>query len=325
MKKDVVKIFLAAGAMVFILVFFRQAQAIGGDFSIELSPAHPTPGTRTTARIISYSFEVDRSDIVWRVDGKIATEGAGEKSFEFTAPAAGKELEISVGVVTEKGEKASKSLKIVGNDVDLLWEALTSVPSWYKGRALPVVQSSVRIAAIPHLFSAGAEISSSELVYEWFLNFEKDLAASGRGKNYFTFMIKDYDDTTVSLKVSSRDGKVVFEKGTVFNIDDNEPKVVFYEENLLEGTRYNAAFPERIKIDKDEIIVRAEPYFFSNGDAGNFSYQWAMNEEEIEQEGLRNILSFRREGESGASSIGFKISNLLQELQSAERSFEIEY
>jgi len=323
MKKDVVKILF----LLVILAGFslNRAYAIGGDFSIELSPAHPAPGARTTARIVSYSFEVDRSDIVWRVDGKIAAEGAGEKSFEFTAPAAGKEIELGVGVVTEKGEKAFKSLKIVGNDVDLLWSALTSVPSWYKGRALPVVQSSVRIVAIPHLFSAGAEISSSELVYEWFLNFEKDLAASGRSKNYFTFAIKDYDDTTVSLKVSSRDRKVVFEKGTVFIIDNIEPKVVFYEENLLEGPRYNMAFSERIKIDKDEIIVKAEPYFFSGGDVSNFSYQWTMNGEGIEQDGLQNLLAFKRSGESGASSIGFEMSSLLQELQSAEGIFEIEY
>ena len=54
----------------------------------------------------------------------------------FVLPNLGKESILTVNIVTNQGVKTSKTKKFSGSDIDFLWEANTSVPAGYKGKAL---------------------------------------------------------------------------------------------------------------------------------------------------------------------------------------------
>ncbi|MBI4691956.1 MAG: hypothetical protein HY773_00720 [Candidatus Terrybacteria bacterium] len=324
MRKNIIVIIIV---IIAAIITANHTQAIGTDFSIDLIPSDPVPNTETRARISSLHFDANRAKITWELDGKALLSGMGERDFTFTSPELGKERRLTVYVITSEGGQAKKTLNLIGHDIDLLWEALTYTPVGYKGRAAPVIESFVRVAAIPHLFSKGKEIAGSDLIYEWYLNFKKDIPASGAGKNSFTFQLRDFDDFDVVLKVSSRDNGAVFEKGFTLSADSisTKPKILFYENNPLEGPRYNKALAREIVLSNGEIGIRAEPFFFSNPALERLSYEWTMNAQKIFPEKFANVLSLRAGGGAGRSVINLRISNPMNLLQTAEEKIEIQY
>src|SRR3989338_407144 len=80
---------LLAISAVFIFSNNGLAQEIndyGSDFSIELVPDNPRPDQAVSAKIVSYQFDVNRSNVVWILDGKIITQGQGKKTADFVLP-----------------------------------------------------------------------------------------------------------------------------------------------------------------------------------------------------------------------------------------------
>lgn len=206
---------------------------------------------------------------------------------------------------------------------DLLWETNTYTPPWYSGKALPVLQAQVKVAAVPYSMTSGVAISPSKLVYDWFLNYKKNINASGPGKRFFVFKINDYDDQVVNLKVSNQSGEPLFEKTITLSADRIEPKILFYEENILEGPRCSSAMPNDFQMSGRDLVIRAEPFFFSKSNLEGLVYEWRMNGEQIEPEQFMNILSLRTGEESGRASISLGVSNPVNVLQFAQGALNI--
>lgn len=209
--------------------------------------------------------------------------------------------------------------------VDLLWEANTYTPSWYQGKALPVIQSQVKVTAIPYSVSTGVAIPPSKLVYEWFLNDKKNLNASGTGKRQFVFRINAYDDHVVNLKVSDQSGAILLGKAITLSVDRIKPKILFYEYNELDGARYNKALNKEIQLNDSEITINAEPYFFSRKDLEYLSYNWSINNQKAEIEKFPNSIFLKKGEGSGVSVIGLKVENTLNILQFAENFLRINF
>ncbi|MEK7607901.1 MAG: hypothetical protein AAB484_03215 [Patescibacteria group bacterium] len=310
-----------------ILFLVSQASAIeintfDSEFSIEIIPNNPAPNEQIFAKTISYQFDIDRSNITWTLNGEIIAKGVGKKDASFLAPDFGKESRLVVSIITDKGISISKTLSFVGNDIDLLWEAETSVPAWYKSKALPAFKSLVKITAIPHLFSGGAEITPSGLVYEWSVNYEKIPDASGANKNSFAFQINDHEKIPIGLRVSNKNKSANLEKYMDVSTDRTRPKIIFYGDNPLEGPDFGNALEVETNLSSKEMAIRAEPYFFANPPVGGLSYSWTMNDQEINPDAFPNVLSLRTSGEPGSSIIGLKIRGAFQ---SAEKFIKINF
>lgn len=310
MRKNYLKIILL---LIFPLLFFGgyaaaiEINTFDSEFSIEIIPNNPAPGEQVSAKAVSYQFDINRSSIVWTFNGEVIAKGVGKRDANFIYPGFGKESRLNISIVTDKGLTVSKNIKFIGNDIDFLWEAGTTVPAWYKGKALPSFKSLVAITSIPHLFSGGAEISPSGLVYEWSINYENLSDASGAGKNSFTFQINDHEKTAVGLRVSNKDKSVSFEKYTDISTDGVSPKIVFYGDSPLEGPDYGNALGKEIGLFSGETTIRAEPYFFSDSPVGGLSHNWTMNDEEIKPDAFPNVLSLRAGGTAGSSIIELRL------------------
>lgn len=325
MRKDIIKILFAVMTMA-VFCGFQQALAIGEDFTIGFLPQYPKAGETVIATIRTYSFDVNRAEIIWQVDGKVMAKGIGKKNLKLTAPDLGKERIITVSINASKDIKMTKSFHLVGNEVDLLWEALTNTPAWYRGKALPVIQSSVKIVAMPYLYFKGAIIPDSNLVYDWFVNYKKDINNSGAGKKSFAFKMNNYDNYIISVSVSSLDGSVVFEKGIHFSVAEFAPKIIFYKEHPMEGVLCNNALSGEISLTENEISLRAEPFFFSKQNLNNLTYQWKMNGKAVTPEQRKTAIDFRLEGaSSGNALINLGIQNPVNLLQNAVNSLRINF
>jgi len=306
----------------FVFVSFAlvgSSQAIGEDFYVEFSPETPGPNTSVSANLISYSFDVNRANIVWVLNGQTKLRGTGQKSFSFVTGNLGSRTDISVSITAEDGIQLRKNFSFQVADVDILWEALNYTPANYKGKSLATSGSLIRITAIPYFPE-----SSSKLIYEWQIDYKNFPDFSGMGKNSFVFKSADiYNKNKIGLTVSNYDRSVVAKKSV--DIEIGAPKILLYEESPLEGPKYNRALTGGVQLEQDEIIVRAEPYFFSIKDLEKLSYEWFMNKEKVIPEESSNILSLRKRESSGRSLINVKISNPANILQYADNSLGINY
>jgi hypothetical protein len=318
MKKDV-KI-LVAMAVLIVFGIFNQTQAID-DFFAEFSPENPGPNTTVSAKANSYSFDINRASISWIVNGQTKLKGTGEKNFSFQTGDIGSVTKLSVLITTEKGASFRKDFSFRTADVDILWEALTYTPQGYKGKALATSESLIRITAVPHFPES---VSPSKLIYDWSVDFKNKPDVSGLGKR--TFLLKSaqvFQENKISVSVSNYDRSVIAKKNISIKI--SQPKIIFYEENPLEGTRFNQVLQKDFQMASDTINIRAEPFFFSTINLKNLLYEWAMNNQKILPETFSNILSLARGEQSGKSAIGLKISNPINIMQFAENSLQINY
>jgi len=190
----------------------QEINDYSSDFSIELVPDNPRPNQAVSAKIVSYQFDINRSDITWIFNGKTVASGTGKKTADFVLPSLGQETVLKVSIVTNEGVKTSKTKKFSGSDIDFLWQARTSVPAGYKGKALAGRKAFVKITALPSLYSASGAVSRSNLVYDWTFNYKNLPDDSGAGKNTLLIRMNDMGDYVIGVKVSTKDNRTSFQK-----------------------------------------------------------------------------------------------------------------
>ncbi len=312
-----ISVLFACAFVSFALVF--HTQAINEDFYVDFLPEIPGSNSSVFANLVSYSFDVNRANITWILNGQTKLRGTGQKNFSFVTGDLGTRTSISVLVTTDEGAQVKKDFSFQPAAVDILWEALNYTPLAYKGKSLPVSGSLIKITALPYFSEA-----SSRLIYEWQIDYKNFPDISGTGKDSFVLDSADiYNTNKIKVTVSNYNKTITAQKS--IDIEIGVPKVVFYEESPLEGPKYNKALVGEIQLEQDEIIVRAEPYFFSTKDLKKLSYEWFMNEQKIFSEEFPNIFFIRKGESSGSSIIGVKISNPLNILQYADVNLGINY
>lgn len=268
--------------ILFILLLLpAKIGAIGGDFFVVFQPENPAPNSPVTVKLKSFQFDVNRASIIWEVDEKITAGGMSEKTIQLISPDLGRTKKITAYVTTADDLQTSQSFILNGSDLDFLWEAITSVPAGYKGKALAAAGSTVRVSAIPYLFKDGKKLFSENLIYEWSLDFTRKINDSGAGKDSFVFSLDNNKNHTVVLKVSDRSETISFEKGFTISGEDTLPEILFYEEHPLEGPIYRRALSNEINLRAGDLALRAEPFYFSRENIANLSYKWEMNNKSL--------------------------------------------
>jgi hypothetical protein len=309
--------FIAAISTLLIISPAKAQLTTGQDFFVEFTPEYPGANTFVSGRVGSYSFDINRAEIAWIVNNKVAAMG---KNFSFTTGGLGSETRLDVSVITQSGSTFSKSFNFTAAEVDLLWEASSYTPVQYSGKALPSYQTIIKAVAIPQ----GMKTPDSNLVYEWKLN-DRNLAdSSGIGKNVLNFSSSENDENFVEITVSNSD-KSITAKNKIL-IKTRGPQILFYEELPLEGPQYQKELGASLSLQKSELTIIAEPYFFSRNALQSISYEWLMNDKKIETSGKPNLLNLALPAAvKGASLIRFSMSNLLNITETAEKELQINF
>lgn len=264
----------------FLSGFFAPVVASAGSvIAIRTVPDTPPPDTTATVLIESFTFDIKGAYIIWKINGEVVAEGVGETSYRFTTPASGKEVFIEAFVALPGGKEFKESLRFKPSTVDLLWQADTYVPPFYKGKALPTHRSRIRAVAIP-AFAAGED--AKRQVYAWNINRS---TRAGQGTGVSTTNVEaTWDGSRISLSVDVQSQDKVARASRTVSIASVKPEIRFYEHSPLYGVRYDHALSERIRVSAPEYIVRAVPYFFSKPDRdyGYLVYRWNIDGRDIE-------------------------------------------
>ncbi|MFA5838712.1 MAG: hypothetical protein WC849_02135 [Candidatus Paceibacterota bacterium] len=320
------KILKCALAVVFIfMVSFGITKA---EFSLTdiktniiVSPQNPASNQNISLTLDSPA-DLNRAEITWSLDNKIVLKGVGEKVLRFKTGFVGNNNKIGVVIKTQDGNIIYKDIEIRPSDIDMLWEAYTYTPPFYKGKALDSVNSIIKIVAIPHLINSdGFRISSQNLIYEWKIKDEVYEDLSGLGKNTYVFQTDIIPSKeTIEVSVSSVDS--LSSASGQITLISSEPKIVVYENNPLLGILFNTTFKNTF-LYNNEIMLSAYPFFFSTRNSAGVDYSWRVNEKVVNSKD--DSMVFIKPAESGSSKISIEINGVQSPFQKSELGFYLSF
>lgn len=314
--------FVKTTVLLSLFLFFIVAKAQSNDaLFIQISPEIPGPNENVTASLSSPSLNLDLASISWSIDGKKVSSSIGQKSVSFKTGGIGDVTTINA--TASLGSALLKTTATVNpSEVDILWETTdVYTPRFYKGKALPTSESSIKITAIPNIFrSNGVAYKSSDLSYKWSRNYEILGSLSGKGAGTLSFK-NNYlkREEVVSTETRNTTGTKVGKSEVRIIIVD--PKILFYEKNPLLGVMYNKSLFNTTNLPNEELSLVAEPYFISPIDknSSQIKYKWALNNNPVETNYQNpNILVVRQQsGISGEAEVSLEVTNQSKILLSA--------
>lgn len=315
MKHCLLTFFLASTILVANIAHARNFESLGGQsgvLQIRTVPAKPAPYQLTTVIIESFSVNLDRSSISWFLNNNLAKEASNQKTFSFKTGGPGSTSNILIAVKTFEGEVIQETINIRPATVDVLWEAESYTPPFYKGKSLYPFQGTVKVVALPNIVtSGGGTIAAKNLIYNWKVDGHPATDASGYGKSFILFKGDvPLKPATISVEVSSVDQSYVAEGGTT--LTPVQPGVILYEDSPLLGILQNRALFGNVTLREEEIKIVAIPYFVgvTDRERSGLTYNWRLNNQKITGSLDKSALSFRQEKEvAGSAAVSLEVSN----------------
>lgn len=283
-------------------------------------PELPKPGETVRASVQSYSLDLNQTTVTWTLDGKVVLSGIGQTSYSFVANSAGKQQTLRVAVSAPTGT-ISQSVSFAPTEVDLIWEARSYVPPFYKGKAPMPYQGQVVITAMP-----ATAVDPNKLIYTWKQDGKVLGPQSGYGKRSVeikTGIVMRPMDVSVEVKAAngsySASGKATIEM--------EQPKILLYNDNRLIGIQYNKAFSESTVMKVPEFTLRAEPFGFSVAEKHArppVNLVWYVNSIPT-RDVFKDSITVRRPNVTGSSNVMVKATMDDDILQSATRAITISF
>ena len=317
----IIKLTVLFGIALFPSISFAAINVV----TIKTNPDTPGPNQETTVSLESFAVDLDSSVIMWYVDKEIMKSGIGEKSIQTKTKNFGETTTIDVVISNTQNGRIDKQLLLTPVEVDLLWEADTVVPPFYKGKALPTYKSLVRVIAVPRFNASWSDPAIFN--YSWTANNIQGIG-QGLGKNSAVVPMK-YSGSTVPVRVMVNGGGSTNGSGSAtINITAVDPLLLFYENEPLLGTLFERALTGAISTPKTEFRVRAVPYYFSYSDyiEGLFVYDWKQNSQATTPNSNQGVLVVAKNGLSEqTTSVELTVSNRKRVLQNDSESVVINF
>jgi len=322
---------LLLGALSFFLFAGTAlAQSLGNQpdpIQFLVVPEVPSPGGDVIIEAQGVGTFLGDATITWQVNGRTVLSGLGERTFTFTMGALGSQTLVHIIVSSPTKGTIIKDFTFLPSLVNMVWEADTSVPPWYKGKALYTAGSDITVMALPQVIYRGASVSANNLSFQWKRNNKPVPQSSGKGKNIFKFtgdQLLGGESVSVDVQVNG----ITLAQGSIY-IPASEPAIVFYQRDPLRGVLYDTALVNSVSLADKEITLQAEPLYFAKSSlkSGAVPFEWALNgKTTIGPVTAKGILTLRQSG-SGAGSARVEASLQNNEpdkfVQSAEVALRI--
>ncbi|TRZ53163.1 hypothetical protein D4R99_01355 [bacterium] len=295
---------------------------------ISLSPENPGPNENATASVSYSQGNIDSVNTTWYINGKQTLTGIGKRDITFKTGNAGESTTIRVDLETNTYGLLSKEITILPNTLEVLWEADTYTPPFYKGKALPSSQSSVKVVSLPHFVSGSTIIDPDNIVYVWKKGYFKNQNASGFGKTIYAYKTGyTFNDDEITVSAATQDGSVSITK--IVPIHVYEPKIIFFENKPLQGIRYENSLSNTFNYIESEATIHAVPFFFSLSDLNknNADFTWMVDGKKLETDPDNKTEFTLRKPDKGKGQYRLRldINNIGYDLQTASKELTLSY
>jgi hypothetical protein len=294
---------------------------------VSVFPENPKPGDEVTIVVNTYGIDINTNLIVWKVNNKEALKGIGQKKFVFKVGNTGTATKVDLSVFPKNGPVIEKSFSFTPIDVDILWQAKTYTPPFYKGKALYTPESEVVFTSLPNISINGTKIDPTDVVYKWKLNYDLENDVSGFGKNSYLFkgpiILRE---NLIESNVYAASSPEI--QGTnKINLTNSYPAALVYEDSPLLGVLFNKAIKNEYGLKDNEVKLAAYPFYFSTANKNSVvNYKWNIDEASLGIPQNQNSVIFRKVSNiKGSAGVNVTIGNESHILQQASTGFEITY
>lgn len=290
--------------------------------STDVSPEVPKAGDKVTITVEAYGTNLNTHPISWSINGVKKLEGVGKKSFTFIMGDAGKVENVDLVISPAGAPRITRRFTFNPVDVDVLWQADTYTPPFYKGKALYTPEAHLTFVALPNITNtSGSRINPSDVVYTWKVDREVQGDLSGYGVNTFDFN-GPILLTPKLIQTEVYPASNPTQRGlNGITVTPTSPEGILYEDNPLYGILYNKAVPSQYTLTSPEIKFTVAPYFFSTNNKNlNISYNWNLNTASLNIPDYQNSAIFRRTDDSEGQaivSVGLTSTNKLLQFTNA--------
>lgn len=300
-----------------------QIEAQEGDINVEVNPNNPQPYQDVTITLSSFATDLNRAIINWQTGSGTVSSGIGKTSYTFKTDGPNTYNVFNINI-TPVGSlnTITKTVIITPSEVNLMWESVGGyVPPFYKGKALPVGGSMIRVVAFPNTDTIKS--GSGSLTYDWKKADSAVPEASGYNKNSYVFKNSPFDIVDkITVITSSVNGG--YQAENTIEIPIYEPKIVLYKKSPTEGVLYNEALTKEKAMPEDEITLVAEPYFLPiKGHEKNFTYNWQINGKSINTPEKKTELTVRPNSRGGYADINVTIESVSEIFQKATSQLKL--
>ena len=303
-----------------------QISEVQEQIDVNVSPGIPNPGDDVKISIEAYGTDLTKADVTWKIDGITAQKGRGVVELDTVAGDAGTSKKIDIIILPINGPEVDKSVTLAPEKVDLVWEAKTYTPPFYKGKALYAPQEKVVVAAFPNFKADGSiGVDPTHLTYKWLNDIDAIPEYSGYGKDFVLYqgpIILDSHTITVTVN-----GDGAAESNAFVPLAPIQPNVLVYEDNPLYGVLFNEALPASFNLGNNEITLAAYPYNFGfkwRTDP-NTEYTWSMNGADININNQPSMVFKNTSNSSGQTTVGIDVKSVSNFLVEATQSLNISY
>ena len=302
-----------------------QIQEIKQQVDINVSPEVPKPGDDVTITVEAYGMDLNSTIIQWMINGKEKLKGSGAKTFKFNVGNSG-ESRVILNIAPKDQPSIIKFFVFNPSNVDVLWEAETYTPPFYKGKALLSPEASSTMVAIPNFIDGSSRVSDSNVVYKWSIDREVQGDNSGYGKNYFKYdtdVLPIDKEIEVEAYPSGQDTR----KGVgTTQLTTLNPFLLAYEDNPANGIMFNYSLVDQVDLgSRSESKISLFPYNFSTIDKNaGLEYEWYVNSEKVNVPLTTNSVTIKKNADKGTSdaNVIVDLTNPSHMMQSAQTALD---
>lgn len=294
---------------------------IGKNLFLETDTPYPKPNTHVEVKLNDYAYGRTVTGVTWYINGVEMTEATNQRRVILAVGAVGKATEVVAKVVSNNSFEDTVSLTLRPLYLDIIVEAETRTPAFYKGRSLPSSGSRVSAAVI----LGGVNEQAENFTYTWELDNKPIEGGTVRGKNKISFITPtNGSEFVLTVAVKDLGGSVIAQRSIV--VQSFEPKITFYETSTLLGIRPIAL--SKAILSSDTITIKAEPYnldLYTFNTPEHLVWEIDFSPTTNPSNNPYEITFARNPGVFNSSVIGFEVRSLSNLLQGASANVGINF
>ncbi len=304
-----------------IFIFLPTTSFAAGNFDLSVI-GEMNPFNTVTVKITSPYLDVGGTKILWLENGEIVEEGVGMITHKVSLRDIGSSISLTaiLGIPGSGGEE-KQTIILSPATMDVIWEAQTAVPPFYRGKALPSNESLVKTFAIPYF---GTTTPSSVVNFAWKKNSSVSI---GDGLNIVSAgLFGAWENESVKVSVAAKYGSKT--ANTSINIPSFKPSILFYEVSPTQNILTNTSLKNDFVNNSVEISVLAVPFGVSNMERedSKILYEWNAGSKKIKsgQDLGNEYISLSRDGsklENGVIPISLMVQNTVNVMQYSNNKF----
>ncbi len=276
----------------------------------------PTPYSFVSIFAESSFLDLTNTTIEWSADGEPIHQGKGAVKQDIFLEDPGYPKEIRVRAITSQGA-VEETLIILPGILDVLWEAQTVTPPFFRGKAIPTDRSIIRAMAIPYWDKS---IPQKDIFFSW----KKDstIALSKTKEIASTQMIGAWEGKTLTIDTTAEFSGHSLTKKTTIPTQNVRP--LFYRIHPFTGVETKNTLTNQEYIQSPTLSLLAVPFGLSIEDAkkNKVLFEWKVNSQTIEHgvglQHSRITFAKNEQEKNGTISIFLKVQNTVNVMQYGE-------